>query len=596
MIPRLLALLAALASAPAALGQIGTPVWPQTFGTNPNVTSVSGQPDTSAAPAPAPAPAIPVPQPSTPIFSSPAATPLGPAPQAPVAIAAPVGGAPAFDYANNLKSEVFGAKMFSGSFLQSGAALFNPDHVVAIGDQLQVRLWGAYQFDALLTTDAQGNIFLPQVGPVRVAGVANRDLQGVLDQALRRTFKSNVYSYISLAAAQPVRVFVTGFVNRPGMYQGTSSDSVLRYLDQAGGIDPDRGSFLDVKVLRGSTPRAAFNLYDFLLSGVLPSVQLGDGDVVVVAPRKRTFLVGGMAENTRRFEFAQSPVEMARLIELARPSPAATHMRVTRNTGTVVNTEYYPLAEAAKVRLENGDSVDFTADKRPGTITVRVEGENIGPQEFVLPYGARFSDVMKQVQFSPQADAANLQLFRASTRERQNALLQSSLRTLEQTVLTARSGTLEEAQLRKIEADQVLAWTTRARAVQPLGQVVIAQAQGRDDLLLENGDLVRVPVNDRLVQVQGEVLFPSAIAFDPRYSVQDYITRVGGYSQNADTARIIVAHRDGSFTEAAQGAAVAPGDDILVLPRVDTKWRQFFKDVTQILFQIAVSAKVVVGL
>ena len=46
------------------------------------------------------------------------------------------------------------------------------------------------------------------------------------------------------------------------------------------------------------------------------------------------------------------------------------------------------------------------------------EGENVGPQEFVLPYGARFSDVMKQVKFSPQADAGNLQLFRVSTRDR----------------------------------------------------------------------------------------------------------------------------------------------------------------------------------
>ena len=36
-----------------------------------------------------------------------------------------------------------------------------------------------------------------------------------------------------MAAAQPVRVFVSGFVHRPGLYNGTSSDSVLQYLDQA---------------------------------------------------------------------------------------------------------------------------------------------------------------------------------------------------------------------------------------------------------------------------------------------------------------------------------------------------------------------------
>ena len=33
-------------------------------------------------------------------------------------------------------------------------------------------------------------------------------------------------------------------MNRPGLYNGTSMDSLLHYLDQAGGIDAERGSFL----------------------------------------------------------------------------------------------------------------------------------------------------------------------------------------------------------------------------------------------------------------------------------------------------------------------------------------------------------------
>ena len=40
---------------------------------------------------------------------------------------------------------------------------------------------------------------------------------------------------------------------------------------------------------------------------------------------------------------------------------------------------------------------------------------------------------------------------------------------------------------------------------------------------------------------------------------------------------------------------IQPGDQILVLPKVDEKKRQFWKDMTQILYQIAVSAKVVFG-
>ena len=411
-----------------------------------------------------------------------------------------------------------------------------------------------------------------------------------------RTVRANVHSYISLAAAQPVRVFVTGFVNRPGMYPGTSNDSVLRYLDQAGGIDTARGSFIDVQVMRGGQSRASFNLYDFLLSGAMPALQLGDGDVIMVNGRKSTFLVGGLAENPKRFEFSGANIELGRLVALARPLPQATHVRVTRQTGVVLNTEYHALGEAAAVPLANGDQIEFTADKRPGTITVRVEGEHQSPQEYVLPYGARFGDVMKTIQFSDRSDTENLQLFRQSIKARQKAMLQSALKTFESSVLTARSGTNEEARLRTDEANLMLQWVARAANIEPLGQVVVAKSSERDLLLLENGDLIRVPSKNGLVLVNGEVLFPNAVAFNGAYRVEDYIKSAGGYSQNADTSRLVIAHRDGSFDEAASSSTIRAGDEIMVLPKVDTKSRQFLKDITQIVFQIALSAKVVFGL
>ena len=86
------------------------------------------------------------------------------------------------------------------------------------------------------------------------------------------------------------------------------------------------------------------------------------------------------------------------------------------------------------------------------------------------------------------------------------------------------------------------------------------------------------------------------MAYDPRYIVDDYIKRSGGYAQNADTSRIIIAHRDCSYSESSDSNKIRAGDDILVLPRVETRTRQFWKDVTQIMFQIAVSAKVIFGL
>ncbi|RYF70243.1 MAG: polysialic acid transporter, partial [Comamonadaceae bacterium] len=56
---------------------------------------------------------------------------------------------------------MFGANLFSGSFTRPGATQFNPDYLVALGDRIQVRLWGAFEFDQPLTVDPRGNIFIP---------------------------------------------------------------------------------------------------------------------------------------------------------------------------------------------------------------------------------------------------------------------------------------------------------------------------------------------------------------------------------------------------------------------------------------------------
>lgn len=503
------------------------------------------------------------------------------------------------DYTANMKSDVYGANLFTGAFARQGATLFNPDYAIAVGDNIQVRFWGAFEFDAQLSVDPKGNIFLPHVGPVQVLGVRNQDLQRVVETAAGKVFRANVNSYASLAAAQPVRIFVGGNVNRPGLYSGTSMDSLLHYLDQAGGIDPERGSFLNVQVKRGDLTRATANLYDFLLEGRMPLIQLADGDVIFVAPRQNVLKVSGQAENAKRFEFDDTKRTVADLVKMAKPKASATHVRIVRNTGTVKNTEYYAMADAGPVLLQNGDELQFTADKRNGTITVRVEGEHDSVQEYVLPDGVKLGEVIKRIQFSERSDAASLQLFRLSVKERQRQMLQASLRSLEAAALTARSGTTDEARLRKDEADLILQWVERAKKIEPNGQVLIAQSAKRDELLLENGDILRVPAKDGLVLVSGEVLFPNTIAFDSSLDMDDYISGAGGYTQSADVTKVVIAHRDGSFEDTSGGgffggsSAIRSGDEILVLPRVDTKTRQFWKEMTQIIYQIAVSARIV---
>ncbi|MBS7671195.1 polysaccharide biosynthesis/export family protein [Croceicoccus gelatinilyticus] len=511
--------------------------------------------------------------------------------------------AQARDYAANEESDVFGAQLFTGAFAAQSPAAFNPDYAINVGDRIQIRLWGAYTFQSVLTVDENGNIFLPNVGPVNVLGVTNSSLQTLVERAVATTFRSNVFVYARLDAAQPVRVYVGGFVNRPGAYAGTSMDSVLHYLDMAGGVDPERGSFINIVVKRGGEVRSRLNLYDFLLRGNMPQVQFNDGDVIFVEPRRATVEVQGNADNANIFEFEGESISLLELGRMAKPRPFVTNVRVTRSQGEKLSVEYYSVLDAPNIEIYDGDVVSFTADKRPGTITVRVEGEHDSPQEYVLPYGARLGEVLSQLQFTPLSAPSNISLSRESVKERQQRLLNTSLDALEQAALTARSGTRDESALRSQEAERILQWVERARLIEPRGQVVISNSSDRNDLVLENGDILTVPTKDGIVVVSGAVQFPNAVAFNPDMAIDDYAALSGGFAPNADKNRIIVVRQDGSFAEGDDnsnmldfGTHKAPleeGDEILVMPRVNSANRQIFKEITQILYQIAVSAGVV---
>ncbi|WP_293998673.1 polysaccharide biosynthesis/export family protein [Sphaerotilus sp.] len=491
---------------------------------------------------------------------------------------------------------VFGAQMFSGRFGGQSFTGFNPDYQIAVGDRISVRLWGAFAMELTQGVDAQGNIFLHNLGPIRVQGVRNGELNAQVQAHVKRVFRANVSSYASLDTAQPVKIYVTGYVKHPGLYNGVSSNSVLHYLDQAGGIDAERGSYLQVDVLRAGRLRTRFNLYRFLTDGQIEHIQFQDGDTVVAHPRQHAVKVSGEAFNPFVFELEQASVPASELIALARPKPGATHLSIVRKLGATSRSEYHALADTADVRIADGDEVTFTSDKSPGTILVRIEGAHQSERTQVLPYGATLGDALARVRPLPQANLAALQLFRRSVATRQRESLETSLRSLETYALTARSATSEEAALRTREADLILKFIERAGAVQPRGQVVLDQSDTSRATTLEDGDTIRIPERSSLVLVSGEVLFPNAVVHDAKARVTDYVQKVGGFNQGADQSRLIVLHQDGSATTAAESAGVQPGDEIMVLPKIDTKRIEITRGITQIIYQIAVAAKVLLAL
>lgn len=489
---------------------------------------------------------------------------------------------------------MFGSQMFSGRFSAVPFNGFNPDYTVSSGDRVVVRLWGAVAYEALQTVDAQGNLFIPNVGPVHVSGVRNGDLNQAVARAVQRVFRANVGVYATLEAAQPVKVYVTGFVRAPGLYGGLSSDSVLYYLDKAGGIDPARGSYMAVEVMRGNRVRARINLYDFLLKGTMEALQLQDGDTITVAPRRNTVLVAGEAYNPYRFEIQGRQITASDLIAMALPTPSATHFAVVRSVGPVRRSDYYPLDKAPEVVIDAGDDVLFTADKYMGTIQVRIEGAQQGERTFIMPYGAQLKDVVARLSPAPQANMNGLQLFRRSVALKQKENLDATLRSLEVTALTGRSSTNEEAQLRTAESQMIMQFVERARTIQPRGQVVLTNLEDAAGTLLEDGDVLNIPVFNNTVAVSGEVVFPNTLVYSPNASIDDYIDRVGGPTQRADRRNVMLVKPNG-IVLAANGTP-SPGDEIMVFPQIETKFVEVARGITSILYQLAVSAGVLNGI
>ena len=567
----LLACLLGAVAAPASAQTDPLSQWAKTFG------SIG---DTSP---------LPLPNPSATAASAPATAPISAT--APATLVNPVLQPLPPDPALASKPIVFGSQLFAGRFGTVPFSGFNPDYVIATGDKLIVRMWGAYTFETAQVVDAQGNIFLPNVGPVAVRGVRNADLNREVGDQVKRVFRSSVGVYATLDVAQPVKVYVTGFVKAPGLYAGLSSDSILYYLDRAGGIDPARGSYLEVEVLRGGKRIAAVNLYRFLLEGRIDQMQLQEGDTIVAQPRRHTVQVGGEVQNPYIFEFKEAKVSGAELLAVARPKPSATYISIVRQIGPERRAEYHPISNAAQITIEDGDEVILTADKYPGTILVRVEGAQLGQQALVLPFGTPLAEALAQIKLAPQANIEAVQLFRQSIAVRQKELIDVALRSLETYALTARSATNEEAQLRQRESALMLTFIERARAVQPKGQVVLLPAAQAGQTILEDGDLIRVPNRSNTVLVSGEVVFQSALVWEPETTARTFIERAGGYTQLANEDRIVVVHQDGSVAE-SENTIVRAGDEIMVLPKITTKSIEITRAITTILFQIAYTAKI----
>ncbi|MCF2914158.1 polysaccharide biosynthesis/export family protein [Vreelandella aquamarina] len=490
----------------------------------------------------------------------------------------------------------FGANLFTGGFRGAMGDGLNADYQVKPGDQITVRAWGAFEFDRVLPVDAQGNIFIPGSGPLNVEGQNSQQVDSRVRGAITSVYPENVQVYTNVQGVQPVAVFVTGYVENPGRFAGTPNDSVLYFLDQAGGIDQDLGSYRQIRVIRNDQTVATVDLYDFLINGSIARPQFQDGDTIVVEERGPAIAVVGDVHREHRYELIGNQLSGAELVELARLRSGVSHVLLRGDRSDGPMAQYFPLNEFYTQTIRSGDEVAFSADQRSETIVVEVEGSYYGPSRFALPRDARLSELLDAIPVPENMTAVeSISLQRESVKQQQQQSMEDSLRRLETTYLSAQSSTNEEAQIRAQEAELIQNFVQRARELEPSGRLVVAYNDRIADIRLQDGDVITIPEISDSILISGEVLVPQAAVYRPGMSVIDYIESAGGFTQRADDDHILLVRQNGAV-ENARNTPLRPGDEILVMPEAPTHNLQLAATLTQILYQVAVATRVAVDL
>jgi protein involved in polysaccharide export with SLBB domain len=341
---------------------------------------------------------------------------------------------------------------------------------------------------------------------------------------------------------------------------------------------------------------ATLDLYEFLLEGRMPPVQLKDGDTILVRPRGPVVTVDGLSRNPARFEFTDQPVLGREILRYAPPAVEASHVSVSGERPDGPFSLYVTLAEFAALSLRDGDRVALERDRVQDTLLVRIEGEHLGPAALAVPVGTSLMQVLDRVEVDPRlANTDAVYLKRPSIARRQRQALEESLDRLEASVLSAQSHSEGEVEIRVREAELIAKFVERAREIRPEGRLIVSRNGTIADIRLEEGDVVVVPRETDVVMVHGEVNFARAVVHRPGASVEDYIAQAGGFSERADEDRLVLRRANGEI-EVSGTRAVQPGDEIHVLPEIDVKSLQIVKDMLQVVYQIAISAAVALAL
>lgn len=437
---------------------------------------------------------------------------------------------------------MFGSELFSRAdgYAPDATQPAPGDYVLGPGDEVHLQVWGAVEFTGAFTIDRNGQIALPKVGTITLAGVTVRNLEGVLQNQLGRVF-TNFNLNANLGRLRSIQVYVVGQAQRPGTLKVSSLSTLVNALFASGG-PTTTGSMRNIQLKRGGRVVTTLDLYDFIAKGdKTKDVPLQAGDVIVIPPVGARVAVTGALDNAAIYELKPGAETLGDVLALSGGVPAlastakALLERIAPDQNPPRRVQDITLdSTGLRQPLRDGDVLTVLGISPAFGNAVTLQGTVAAPLRYSWTPGMKLLDLI------PERDA----LITADYYKRKNLLVQSTNTEAAGGSVVNRSRNLADQINWEYAVIERLNRDTLATDLIPfnLGKLVL-QRDPLHNLPLQPGDVVtilsdndlRLPQSrqTRLVRIEGEVAAPGVYPALPGETLPQLLQRVGGLTANA---------------------------------------------------------------
>lgn len=298
--------------------------------------------------------------------------------------------------------------LFGQSLFVQAPSTFSPidwmqvpsDYIIGPGDELQIRVWGQVEANLRVIVDRSGQIYIPQVGQIAVAGIHYGDLEQHLKSEIAKIFK-NFNVTANIGRLRSIQVVVVGSARYPGTYTISSLSTLVNAIFASGGPTP-QGSLRHIQVRRDGATVTDFDFYDLLIKGdKSKDVRLLPGDVLYIPHVGPLVAIAGSVNTPAIYEI-KSDSTLKDLIEIAGDlSNVADTSKITvdRFEQQSRKTLEFPYDDQSRsAPLKDGDIVRVFSIVPRFDETVTLRGNVANPGRYPWKPGMRVRDLIPDAQ------------------------------------------------------------------------------------------------------------------------------------------------------------------------------------------------------